>query len=681
LTNSTASVVPLFPPQLFHSPKGIQSAYNALVCRKTSVRTASITTGMDDAVRASNEDVTRTLAISRHTWSSYNKVSNAEWELSPECVQPQKMLGKVPAYLAHGTYKGDEAARFKIHHQQLWNGKSELFVSGRSAWQTSDGTCDLGPKVMPHKLLLGVQCSTSCVFTNSDFESWPGVQGTQDRAVQGNFVAVLTLAWAYILSAQWLEIQRSHDSSTCSSRSHIQYLDHQVQWFTGCQGPLTDELELDLNDVSDDAARWWSAILAPGEGWQATISREGQNYKSPWSTRLAATQPFILRRTSSSLPGQTDKTIPPSSTEALNFLSSFCETRDIRGQCCAALSAALYFPFLNGSTAILPLPRTYARTQAATSAESSNKSSPRDIIMTQSTLLPFYLTLSSNRRGMQSLLNSTFFASEVSCNLVSAWLQPVFDIIDPIMNVGDYRTLAMITTKRQPKLAGLWLGAILTGAVKRILQDLRNGMSSLELNAAAWTATTHSFITIRPSTPRGSLNEIPRADECRLLFLSGHEGYSRVPICPWKPFGTTPICDTEIEVQLHAHCKGHCMLYLYWSWDLEGEGTLDDAGFNNDADDADYADRPQCTQTDIPLMAQNREPLKSEVLSELATRSIFGWLRVTGYPKNEARIRKHVWLDLEDTDEEMEDDADSENDPKETVRLSNAVDKWLRDDE
>ena len=87
------------------------------------------------------------------------------------------------------------------------------------------------------------------------------------------------------------------------------------------------------------------------------------------------------------------------------------------------------------------------------------------------------------------------------------------------------------------------------------------------------------------------------------------------------------------------------MLYLYWSWDLEDEVRLDDTGFDEGADYADYvgyADRPQGTRTEILSRAQNGELLKSEVLSELAIRSIFGWLRVTGYPKEEAPIRTHV---------------------------------------
>jgi hypothetical protein len=51
--------------------------------------------------------------------------------------------------------------------------------------------------------------------------------------------------------------------------------------------------------------------------------------------------------------------------------------------------------------------------------------------------------------------------------------------------------------------------------------------------------------------------------------------------------------------------------------------------------------------------------LESEALSEMATRSIFGWLRVTGYPQSERDIYRQSWIDMEDSDEEELDDGTS----------------------
>ncbi|RJE22648.1 hypothetical protein PHISCL_05031 [Aspergillus sclerotialis] len=41
----------------------------------------------------------------------------------------------------------------------------------------------------------------------------------------------------------------------------------------------------------------------------------------------------------------------------------------------------------------------------------------------------------------------------------------------------------------------------------------------------------------------------------------------------------------------------------------------------------------------------------SQALSEGNTRGILGWLRSTGYPRNERAIYQHSWIDLESIDE------------------------------
>jgi hypothetical protein len=43
----------------------------------------------------------------------------------------------------------------------------------------------------------------ACAFA----EHWPGVQEGDGQATEGNHLAILLLAWAYILSARWVELQ------------------------------------------------------------------------------------------------------------------------------------------------------------------------------------------------------------------------------------------------------------------------------------------------------------------------------------------------------------------------------------------------------------------------------------------------------------------------------------------
>jgi hypothetical protein len=108
-----------------------------------------------------------------------------------------------------------------------------------------------------------------------------------------------------------------------------------------------------------------------------------------------------------------------------------------------------------------------------------------DIIFEKGRLPPYYMTLSCDRRGMQSLLCGSFFDPEVSCNLVSPWFEPILSIIDPIVQRRDSGTLAMIRGKRQTKLAALWLAALISGMAETILQHVHNGLLSVDLHAAA----------------------------------------------------------------------------------------------------------------------------------------------------------------------------------------------------
>lgn len=100
-------------------------------------------------------------------------------------------------------------------------------------------------------------------------------------------------------------------------------------------------------------------------------------------------------------------------------------------------------------------------------------------------LLTYYMTLSCNEWGMRSLLHNIFFNADVYCNLVDAWLRSAFQIIDSIVDRGDYMLLVTVLAKRKPVLESLWLDAILIETAKSILQAIRAGQSTVNLHAAA----------------------------------------------------------------------------------------------------------------------------------------------------------------------------------------------------
>ena len=602
-------------------------------------------TESEEVVRLSCEETQQILATSYSTWSSRAIVLDA---LKPESVQLRNVLGPVPSYLAY-RLSSPRSIDLKLEHKLAKDNIHELFASGTSQWRTCTNDNDTGVKTIHYHLLRGIQTSTPCCFsTDQRFLEWPGIQNHEDQQ-KGNYIAVLAFAWAYILSSRWIEIQEPELLSPGSgSGSGMQYSQEQAGWIHNRENVHTfaDDIKIDIGNVEEKAARWWAAILANGEGYQATIVCGGKIYRSPWSICFSSRERFQLQRCEEHTPTSTS-ILPPSSQEALLYLSDFCLLHNIRSQSSAALAACLHIPFLRGTTINLPLTKPYPN-------DPRSRPAACQAVFDEAELLDYYMTLSCNVWGIRALLCGTFYNPEIPCNGVSPWLEPALEITSSIVGERQYVRLATLMCNAQPKLAPLWLGAILTGGEKQILSGLRSGLSAVELHAAAWTDTAHSFIgPWSHSAILISNSAIRRSDEARLLFLTGSEGFSRSPVCPWRPFGYTPIKDTDIEVRQHAHCNGHCLEYASWLWDtVNYEGNvLEDKGFSS------HLRNNQVRSMDLELSPPHQNiGLRSEELSEAATRSIFGWLRVNGFAAGERAISSHEWFDIETTDEELDPD-------------------------
>lgn len=111
--------------------------------------------------------------------------------------------------------------------------------------------------------------------------------------------------------------------------------------------------------------RWWMAILAPNQGWKAIVFEDGQNQSiSPWSVAVDSGHPLKVRSRRSSISQPLSPYTPPSSREALNFLTEFCMLHGIHSQIYAALTAAIVLPIHNfyRMSAMLPFPRGSDRT-------------------------------------------------------------------------------------------------------------------------------------------------------------------------------------------------------------------------------------------------------------------------------------------------------------------------------
>lgn len=612
---------------------------------------------MDDAVRPSKEKFDQILSESYDEWSSYLKDAHDHPHLPSSSIELKSLLGRAPSFLGYGLISEDAELPFNCVEVESDGGQLGLRVSGQSTWTTSQGQCHLEPKTMPLNLLLALPDPLTVKISNSaPLQEWPGVDGISDHD-EGNYISILFLAWAYILSARWAESLK-HASGHQSSRN---FMNNAGQPATDSKPH--DTIEIDIgNDVEPAETAWWEAILRSGGGWKVTTDYKQKTYRSPWSVILSD-ETNMGKAGGSPIPeGE-----PPSSGTALRYLARFCSHHRLYGQCSAALVSAIYMPLLSGDSISLPTPKPALHNGTSSPSQKSS-----NLVKEHSEFLSRYMTLSCNVWGMRSLLSSAFFNEEVECNLVSAWINPIYALLKPLVQDEKPLTIAKVLGYRQPRLASLWLGANIVGVAKSTIRTIRIGLTATELNAAAWTGKNQSFITLEPGSNDGQT--IRREDECRLLFITTSDGYTRHPIQPWKPFGETRLHDTELQIQQHASCHGHCLKYKTWNWNLLNGKTLEDPGISL----MEFYEEPLArTDKEDHYPIQNGLDLFSEISSEAATRGIFGWLRSTGYPANEKSLYRHSWIDIESSDDDDDDEAEIKSDIEQEDGCQLFVCQWL----
>ncbi|PLB38546.1 uncharacterized protein BDW47DRAFT_125379 [Aspergillus candidus] len=159
--------------------------------------------------------------------------------------------------------------------------KAMLTAASSTMRPTDDAACGVGEavKVTRAALLMGVRVPISCNWTGTSF----GQEAMADDGSRGrpNYVGVVSLAWSYILSVRLLELQR-HE------RAEAVYTTSTANWYSlhHVCGPKSAST-IDIGNVDAHAARWWAAILAPGQGWKAIVpQRENDVYFAPWSLSL-----------------------------------------------------------------------------------------------------------------------------------------------------------------------------------------------------------------------------------------------------------------------------------------------------------------------------------------------------------------------------------------------------------
>ncbi|KAL4902044.1 hypothetical protein BDW74DRAFT_169786 [Aspergillus multicolor] len=434
----------------------------------------------------------------------------------------------------------------------------------------------LGEGLISHNETISFACEETPGKAGGSLH-WPGVKGLEGYD-NGNYLAVLYFAWAYILSARWIELL------DCSA-------DHEY-------------------NVSADEAFCWVAMT----------KYNGQLYLSPWSVSAKGASLCVSSNSYSY-------------SSVAEYLARFCEHHRLCAQCSVALAARS--PFL--------YQKQLSPAKLTTGSSRASRKAIDDLLQTHKEQLSRYMTLSSNPWGIRAVLHSTFFNPDIDCNLVSAWLNPAFAVLNLIFSPSTTpvpASIAAFSSKRHPRLGILWLGAICANLANRILRDSRHGMGAQGFAASAWTGVPQTFMT--SPTRRNDGENIRRDDECRLLYITGSEGHERPPIWPWESFGTMRLCDTELAVRQHAHCAAsHCLEYESWEWLLRGGGSIQDLA---KVDRIQINDQASSTADPARVTPRARDydyDLYSQSLSEAFMRDIFSWLRSAGYPQNERGIYQH----------------------------------------
>ncbi|KAJ5360826.1 hypothetical protein N7517_010017 [Penicillium concentricum] len=638
---------------------------------------------MEDALRPSTKSFEYTLRASYQLWSSHFNTSDSRLPL--ECIDLKSLLKDTPAFLADGLIPPDKAFSFACAKT-----RGNLEIKGQSRWRTSrpGANCITPPKVMPSMLDLGVaEARKINLSKDAPLSEWPGVRGISGYD-DGNYIAVLFLAWSYILSAKWAELLDRSDTHHCSTKysSTHQEPDESYQ---------SEVIEIDLPaDANEAEIVWWNAVFSGTPAWDISVEYESDKFVSPWAVSLAGA---ISMRAKQGIHHQSSTYDPPSSTKAIQYLTRFCNHHHIYAQCTAALSASFFTRdvFLRNDPT-LPIPKP-SKIPSSHSIQTSPQSIT-SLISSHENLLPYYMTL-SNKMWLTTIpaMKSIFLNPAIPCNLASAWTNATFAMINPIAKANNIPRLLNGLSAREPRVASLWLGAALMGTSSIYLNHSEQGLMAPVLEAEAWMGVTSTFLTQSPGIYDKDVDFVLREDECRLLFLAtasdGDYNHGYLTVWPWKPFGSTKVCDTDILLREHLGCGCHVLGYENWAWELGDGSRVEDTGVSarfswlSSSTSLSVSPsatgsmclscpKPEVTSTDLPAIPKGCEyDLYSDCRSTNPTRGIFGWLRMDGFPANEKGIYQHSWVVVgEDSDEEVDE---HEPDGSTAGARAGRVEDWL----
>ncbi|EEU47543.1 uncharacterized protein NECHADRAFT_78075 [Fusarium vanettenii 77-13-4] len=402
-----------------------------------------------------------------------------------------------------------------------------------------------------------------------------------------NGIAILFFGWAYILCMSMLEKQHIPMCYPDSIPTPPPTQDH-------CSDGR--ELTVDIGHVSEGEFLWWTSLLSPGQGWRSASGKH-----PAWA--ITYTGNIKLRVEAKVVPSAGLNASPPSSRQAVRFLSRFASMYDLDGQAPLALAMALTLPLHNETTSVVKLPRPILTRQDTPRASLSS-------IEREYKSLTHYMTLSSNPIFLSSVLWAVFWEPGVECNLVSPWYDAIINIVKPLINRGELEMLGHILALRRPNVAPLWYGIAAYGQTKTIL-------------------------SIVPFLQN--------------LFT---------PV-PSRPIPEVAVDELELPMRMHINCDRHQWAYVRWTWALSNGIVSTETWSPQDSFSLFESESPvDLAHGSLPDPVYKPD----HIASERAVGDIFRWSATEIEPTGK-NIYLHPWVDaLADLEMDGNNEVDSSSD-------------------
>ena len=610
-----------------------------------------------DGVRPTSDQKEDVVNQSRRIWQSYYAKSLAQKSLPSPCLQLQNILRNAPS-LPDGSDKGHHMNRLR----KAAYGRA-LCCGGYGNWVVSGKEiCGLGKKMRRstlNSMTMGVADPTSVFLNGTAWESW---SGRTKVTGEGNLIAVLTLGLAYVFSQRLIELQGQGDEDAKLKAGHTYYTDESAP-VVDAGGSISEHYtDIFIGSVDSATSRWWRAILAPGQGWRTVVGESAnRQFTSPWGVHIKGSLRFRIRQETRASHNSLHTTTP-SSEQAIEILSSFCELHDAADQFAAAVVAALFLPVHNYYRIEAHLPRPAPNGAYIPTASPTAKTT---LFQDFQQRLPNYLAVGCNPRGLVSNLCGLFWEPGVTCNVTSAWLHPPLEELPLASGIGGcgksyHEALVKISAMRRPEIAPLWLGASLCGTLSIVLNNVKTGLPVIDPDASAWAGSFQSFIDYPPNRLHQHSTQINRADIWRLMYIANEDlEYANPPLSPWEPFGKLHVDDVPTAVRQHFNCGDHNLQYISWSWDLARGSYLHEDCCTSERFVASLVSDPWDVGNCISSKTWPTLALSDEA-SENATRHTFQWVAANGqgYLPCEANIYTHPWVQVLHSDYETASNSD-----------------------